>query len=72
MHQNTAHSPSVAQHHHVELATAGGASFAAADRLWIYVPTQPMYANSDFPICQTYVDTVLQVLLSATGAAGAA
>ena len=32
----------------------------ARDRCWIYVPIEPLEATKDFPICQTYVDTILR------------
>ena len=33
---------------------------ATADKCWIYVPIDPQEATKDFPICQTYVDTILR------------
>jgi len=35
--------------------------------VWIYVPEQPKYASADFPICQSYVDTVISGCLEEGG-----
>jgi len=35
--------------------------------LWIYIPISPMPANPDFPICQSYVDTVISGCLQEGG-----
>jgi tetratricopeptide (TPR) repeat protein len=35
-------------------------SFKENDRCWLYIPVNPQSATKDYPICQTYLDTILR------------